>query len=200
LSSTHSDSKQAVSEGSVHLDALRGSAALLVFLGHTRALYFSSIVTSIPIVVNATSNDRQTTQANPSSSSPLLSGRGVKVATEAVLIFFVLSGYLVGGSVIRALQHQSWSWRDYLIRRLTRLWVPLIPGLLLCMVLDRTGYQLFGSGSIYHNPPGIDIVTSIDLMHRVGLPSLLGNLLFLQGIRVWYFGTDTALWSLANEF
>jgi peptidoglycan/LPS O-acetylase OafA/YrhL len=195
LSTTHATSTRPVSQGSVHLDALRGAAALLVFLNHTRALYFSSVLAKSATPSTAVA----TPIVTPGTPHPAAGG-GVKLASEAVVIFFVLSGYLVGGSVIRAVGKNSWSWKDYLVKRLTRLWVPLIPCLLVCMCLDRIGFHRHGLGSIYQNAPGLDLQTSTDLVHRIGIKSLLGNIFFLQGIRTQFLGTNASLWSLANEF
>lgn len=117
---------------------------------------------------------------------------------EAVMLFFVLSGFLVGGSVIRLRRRGAWHWGDYLVRRLSRLWVVMVPALLLTlgwdlfgMRLDPAGYHgayyamlLSGPGHVLHNAPR----------------TFFGNLLFLQGIRVAPFGSNGPLWSLANEF
>jgi len=191
-----------VSQGSVHMDALRGAASLLVFVNHTRALYFASPLA--PPESRRAEVEQAVTQTHEAAIGAAQTAaapkEGIKLASEAVVIFFVLSGYLVGGSVIKALQNNTWSWKDYTVKRLTRLWVPLFPCLLICLFLDRTGSRLFGEGSIYHNPAGIDLVTSVDLIHRLGLRVFLGNLFFFQGILVSYQGTNVSLWSLANEF
>jgi peptidoglycan/LPS O-acetylase OafA/YrhL len=124
----------------------------------------------------------------------------IKIAGEAVIIFFVLSGYLVGGSVIRSLRRGSWSWSNYLVKRLTRLYVVLIPALAIGLGLDCLGSHVFGAGSVYTSPPGIGIVTTFNLMVRLRWTVFAGNLLFLEGIRVPIAGTNVSLWSLANEF
>lgn len=202
----HARAPRPVTKGSVHLDALRGGAALLVFMNHTRALYFSSIIdqptpgATVSIGIDPVAHPATATAKIPFVQADPLAGHGIKLASEAVVIFFVLSGYLVGGSTLRAMRLRNWSWKNYLIKRMTRLWVPLIPCLLLCVFLDRTGYRFFGEASIYHNPPGIGLVTATDLVHRLGVTTVLGNIFFLQNIRVWYLGTDVSLWSLANEF
>jgi peptidoglycan/LPS O-acetylase OafA/YrhL len=53
-----------------------------------------------------------------------------------VIVFFVLSGYLVGGSVLRSVAVNHWSWRVYLLNRLTRLYAVLIPALVFGGLLD----------------------------------------------------------------
>ena len=60
---------------------------------------------------------------------------------QAVLVFFVLSGYFVGGSVVDGFQRRRFSWTGYGIARLSRLWTVLLPALLLTLVLDTLGTQ-----------------------------------------------------------
>lgn len=189
--STRLNSVRQSTQGSVHLDALRGAAALLVFINHTRALYFPG--------THETQTTSAVTTSGTSQIMPEQFGE-IKIAGEAVIIFFVLSGYLVGGSVIRSLRRGSWSWSNYLVKRLTRLYVVLIPALAIGLGLDCLGSHVFGAGSVYTSPPGIGIVTTFNLMVRLRWTVFAGNLLFLEGIRVPIAGTNVSLWSLANEF
>jgi peptidoglycan/LPS O-acetylase OafA/YrhL len=176
------------SQGSVHLDALRGAAAVIVLLSHSRALYFSSFVAP----------PGRTLQTHHPATADV---RGhVPLATEAVVIFFVLSGYLVGGSVLRTIRFSRWSWRPYLIKRLTRLLVVLVPAILLGVTLDHLGMRCFGASSVYGVPLGQDIVVATNLIEHLSARVVIGNLLFLQGILVPEAGTNVSLWSLANEF
>ena len=115
------------------------------------------------------------------------------------MVFFVLSGYLVGGGVITTLKKQTWSWPAYLMKRMTRLWVVLLPALLLGVALDCTGLHLFPSpDSIYSSPPDQDLIQSLE--NRLSLPVVVGNAVFLQTLVVKTAGTNESLWSLANEF
>ena len=119
---------------------------------------------------------------------------------EAVVVFFVLSGYFVGGSVLAAVISGRFSWSSYGITRMSRLWVVLVPALVLTMGLDGLGKALvphayggsfsgqFMSGPSPERPLASDAVT------------FLGNLCFLQTVRVPIYGTNSPLWSLANEF
>lgn len=167
----------------VHLDCLRGLAALLVVVEHLRAFLF------VPFV---------------QLKAPGILTKGFYFVTglghQAVMIFFVLSGYLVGGSVITALQTGKWSWREYLLRRMTRLWVVLIPALLLTLLWDKLGYAHAPTGyegayrEIYNSGPTQGGPADWSLA------SFCGNLFFLQTILVPCFGTNSPLWSLANEF
>jgi peptidoglycan/LPS O-acetylase OafA/YrhL len=59
--------------------------------------------------------------------------------SHGVTIFFILSGLFIGYSVINQVQRKSFSWKSYLGRRLIRLWIVLIPALVLTAILDYFG-------------------------------------------------------------
>lgn len=61
-----------------------------------------------------------------------------------VIVFFVLSGYLVGGSVLRSMALDRWSWRGYLLNRMTRLYTVRVPALVLGAVLDLAAFTPSG--------------------------------------------------------
>jgi peptidoglycan/LPS O-acetylase OafA/YrhL len=175
---------------SAHLDAMRGIAAFCVLLFHWRLAFFVDYSQA----------------AHP---SPLLdvAYRLAGLSHQAVMTFFVLSGYLVGGSVLRAVKNDQWSWRDYLITRLTRLYIVLIPALILCTAFDWTGVHVLGQSAIYGshgNAGGI----ALDVHYSLRFPIFLGNLVFLQSLSLPVmgrftfstFGSDIPLWSLSYEF
>jgi peptidoglycan/LPS O-acetylase OafA/YrhL len=171
---------------SVHLDALRGLAAFAVMVSHWRGTYLVGFT--------------QVRGPNPLASTV---GRLMDLGPEWVIVFFVLSGYLVGGSVLRARREGRWSWTSYLIARLTRLYAVLIPALILGGTLDWIGMHLAPTEGVYSILAGPN-----SLHHTLTVPVFLGNLLFLQkialpgmyGDRLPCFGSNGALWSLTNEF
>jgi len=91
-----------------HLDLLRGVAALAVLLGHLHDCFFESF--------------RKSGSHNPFAAGLILLS---SFSHEAVIIFFVLSGYLIGTSVLKGAVGQRRSWNSYLIRRATGLYVVL---------------------------------------------------------------------------
>ncbi|SDN34930.1 Peptidoglycan/LPS O-acetylase OafA/YrhL, contains acyltransferase and SGNH-hydrolase domains [Paenibacillus sp. yr247] len=106
-----------------------------------------------------------------------------------VMVFFVLSGFFVSSSVLKMIDNDRWSWRIYLTNRLTRLWIVLIPALLLTVAWKYIQYHLFGMGD--------ESLITTDLRWT----TFLGNVFFLQGIRgVHLFGHNGPLWSLSFEF
>jgi len=179
------------SNSSVHLDAIRGIAALAVFFGHGRPLFLRSGFSNL---VRAPAH-----QAVSALHHGAIEAR-TTIGHEAVIIFFVLSGYFVGGSFLKSMREGYFTWSGYLVQRLTRLWVVLVPALLLGLAVDTLGMHLLGHDalSIYNGPVGSEVLPG--LVHRLTPACLLGNVFFLQDTFVSNFGTNVALWSLACEF
>src|ERR1700691_4713875 len=118
--------------------------------------------------------------------------------SEAVLVFFVLSGFLISSAILGRRASETWSWRDYAIDRASRLYVVLIPGLFFGLLWDKLGSSIFASTGIYSHP--LDNFAFAIVHTRMGIGTFLGNMFFLQTIVVPTFGSNGPLWSLANEF
>jgi peptidoglycan/LPS O-acetylase OafA/YrhL len=167
---------------------LRGVAAYLVLAGHLRAYIFQSF-SELEIAGS---------QAGALVKS-LYFATGL--GHQAVIIFFALSGFLVGGTMLDNILSKRFCWSRYLLRRLTRLWIVIIPALLLTLVFDYIGMKLTGGAGydgryfdLYAEGPSAPI--GVD--HSVS--TFLGNAVFLQTMYVATFGSNAPMWSLANEF
>ena len=166
---------------SIHFDLLRGLAALFVLLGHWRNIFFVDFpqlaayrsVLAIPYLLSA-------------------------VGHQSVVVFFVLSGYFIGGTVFRTIERNQWEWRSYLMRRIVRLWTVLFPALLLCLFWDRLGIHLGHAPALYGGRVSNHLL--LDVTQLLAPHIFFGNLFFLQGILTPVFGSNGALWSLAYEF
>lgn len=117
---------------------------------------------------------------------------------EAVMIFFILSGYLVGGEVIRELQRGRFSWRHYLFRRATRLYPVYLGVLLVGGMMDHAGLRLLPDTGLYTHAVDSPMIY-YDASARLGWSTLLGNLVFCQELLVPSYGSNVPLWSLTNE-
>jgi peptidoglycan/LPS O-acetylase OafA/YrhL len=107
-------------------------------------------------------------------------------AHQAVMVFFLISGWLVGGSLLNKMG-QPRALRSYAIDRATRLWTVLVPTL--CLMI---GIGLI-TGAATPEPAGFDAPVEFSA------GAFVGNLLGLQTIVVDRFGGNYPLWSLANE-
>jgi len=161
-------------------DLTRFIAALLVVLGHGMSRFFPPF---------SWESDPSITEL---SFRILLTGYG----SQAVTVFFILSGYFIGMSVIKQTESNRFSYKPYILKRVIRLWIVLIPGLLLTLVLDSIGTSFFTSDVMYSSGNIVGSIQSSDLT----LLNWLANALFMQTILVGPFGTNGALWSISYEF
>jgi peptidoglycan/LPS O-acetylase OafA/YrhL len=116
----------------------------------------------------------------------------------AVVVFFCLSGYLVGGEVVREFLAGKFQWRKYIVKRVARIYPVYLLALLLTLVLDSIGVRYFNQTGIYSGRI-VGPILQTDFAARLTPGIGLGNVAFLQGILVPPFGTNTPLWSLSYE-
>ena len=120
---------------------------------------------------------------------------------SAVVVFFVLSGFLVGGSVVTSLRKGHFSFTHYLVNRVSRLYVVLVPALLIGCALDGIGLRFFDTQRLYHMGwPHVLSTLLFSVDENLSWPILLANLCNLQTIATPALGSNGPLWSLANEF
>jgi peptidoglycan/LPS O-acetylase OafA/YrhL len=167
---------------SAHLDAARVLAAQIVLLGHIRVLFLVDYFDIAP---------------KPGFVTKLLYWI-CGLQHESVIVFFVLSGLLISRSVIHSWETGTWLWRDYLTDRLVRLYVVLIPGLLIGLLWDGLGYGLPSSHWLYAEP--LARFEDVTIASQLTLRAFIANLTFQQTILHSAFGSNLPLWSLACEF
>lgn len=142
------------------LDLLRFLAALIVVLAHARGASFLEY----GALAEASQNLAVT-----------LFFALTRIANEAVILFFVLSGFLVGGQAMKRIAQGSFRPVDYAIDRFVRIMLPLLPALALTAIIQWV------------------------IGKDVSLVELMGNILSVQGIAVEPFGHNIPLWSLSYE-
>ena len=110
---------------------------------------------------------------------------------QAVVGFFAVSGYLVGGATLAMLRERRPGLQDYFIHRVTRIYIVVVPALLLTAALDAIGRAYFDGSGVYERP---------EFRDNYGLVTFLGSLLSLQKIYFELYGSNGAMWSLSCEF
>lgn len=142
------------------LDALRALAALTVFIAHLRGF-------SLPAFGSLPETERTRLVA--------LFYIVTRPGHAAVLIFFVLSGFLVGGQVIGHVRQARFSFRRYFIDRASRIYIPLVPSIIFSALI---GWYL----GLAQSPGEV-------AAHLVGL----------NGVIFETMSANRPLWSLAYE-
>jgi peptidoglycan/LPS O-acetylase OafA/YrhL len=142
------------------LDLLRFASALLVVICHYRGNFF--------IEYGLLSNDDK----NIFTQIFYFIGR---LGNESVVVFFVLSGFLVGGKALqRILNNEKIDVKSFFIDRFTRIMLPLLAALFFMVVI------------------------TIIVGDPIPFKDILGSLFSLQGIFTGS-GGNASLWSLAYE-
>lgn len=154
---------------SMLISLLRGLAALQVAAAHLRALVYPGFGTV---------------------EKPSVLFQGLAFSTGfaylAVIVFFVLSGWLVGGSFLNKLDSDR-AFQHYAIDRLSRLWVVMVPTFLVVLLAGAAVGAL-------------DLAqVSFSTTEPYSVTAFIGNMIGLQTILVPTFGGNFPLWSLANE-
>ncbi|MGY3211659.1 acyltransferase family protein [Mucilaginibacter sp. HD30] len=133
-----------------NLEGLRGICALVVFIAHFFGFSFFGIEknTVVDIIIHT------------------------QFAQVAVLIFFIISGYVMGINHIYT-PFNVQNVKTYLMKRIVRLYPIYVVALLICVV--------FGYRSLYAT-------------------QVIGHVFFLQEVLVETLSSNTPLWSLSFEF
>jgi peptidoglycan/LPS O-acetylase OafA/YrhL len=102
-----------------------------------------------------------------------------RTAHEAVIVFFVLSGFVVGGDVLARVREGRFQIYDYSIDRSTRILIPLIPACLFAAVVTffLTG-ELPPAGQLFANMVGLNEVITESLAANAVLWSLAYEIWF----------------------
>jgi peptidoglycan/LPS O-acetylase OafA/YrhL len=162
-----------------YMDAMRFFAAMAVVLGHARALVW------VP-----------PGHGDPMALWSWTFTQFASIGHQAVMVFFVLSGFWISHSTTRQLNGERF-WPEFLTDRLSRLLVVVVPGLAFGVLLDLLGASVF-RGVAYWG--GLGLLSLADGVYdRLAPQVLVGNVLFLQGFAVRTAGTNGALWSVGFE-
>ncbi|NNU43675.1 acyltransferase family protein [Ramlibacter montanisoli] len=121
---------------------------------------------------------------------------------EAVTVFFVLSGLLVGGAGLARVQAGKFDPTGYALDRLTRLYLPFLPALLLGYAMDVVGSSLLHQVGFWdHSHPMIaQKVTAPPFASGLSPETLFGNILMVQHYLVAPAGSNQPLWTISGEF
>jgi peptidoglycan/LPS O-acetylase OafA/YrhL len=161
------------------LDLVRFGAALLVVFGHVRGLLLVGI-------------DRVENPTIPIKLFYLITG----AQHEAVVIFFVVSGFLVGGPAFRLIKEGSFDYTTYFTNRFSRIFIVYYPALLLVAILSAVGGAAFSATRFYAErplfPTGLHSAWTVD--------QIPCHLLSVQGVMCEAWGQNLVFWTLGYEW
>ena len=109
---------------------------------------------------------------------------------QAVLVFFVMSGFLIGGDLLRRLDRTDPFLKQYMIDRFSRIYIVMVPALAYGFVINSIGRRIFPNSGIYDGAFFQGVFNPINILWTL-----------LQQQHIWapQAGTNGPLWSLACE-
>ena len=116
----------------------------------------------------------------------------------AVCVFFVLSGYLIGGSVLQAREH--FDFRRYCIARFARIYVVLVPALALTALLDGIAFVFLTHSPVYAGLWQGGVLGGTTIFSRYSAANILGSVFSLEPVFGEPMGSAGILWSLGYEW
>jgi peptidoglycan/LPS O-acetylase OafA/YrhL len=120
---------------------------------------------------------------------------------EAVMVFFVISGFLVGGLTLKKWQASGPSLAPYFIDRTARIYTVLIPALACGLLLDWIGLHHANQSELYTNSAQYNTNSlTTQICASMDVTTILGNVFMLQGILTEHLGSNGPLWSLSYEW
>lgn len=114
-----------------------------------------------------------------------------KHSHAAVMVFFVLSGFVVAYATGKKSESGTYSFREYFLDRWSRIYSVLLMAIAFTIVIDFVGRSM---SPAYHDP---DFIPQSGFVLR-----LFVNIFALQGIQGHriQLGSNPALWSIGYEF
>jgi peptidoglycan/LPS O-acetylase OafA/YrhL len=161
------------------LDFLRATAALLVLFAHTRGAYlhYTDVLAQPGLFLKLF------------YSITALGG-------QAVVIFFVLSGFLIGGSLADSMQRGSFDLVRYLVARFVRIYIVYLPALVITEAVFLFGSLLLSDPGAGHFRP----LFSLQQMDFGGVSQAICHIAGLQGFSCRPWNQNPPLWSLGYEW
>jgi peptidoglycan/LPS O-acetylase OafA/YrhL len=173
------------------LDGLRGIAAALVMIGHVRWLLWEGFSEGYA---------KHPGQYSVVEKILVYFLSLFRFGHQAVLFFFVLSGFVIHLKYSKRLKlkdSRQFDYKDYFSRRIKRIYPPFLFVVLVTYVLDTWGSHL--GFSIYNGKTPNDLINH-NVTNNHSLVNLLGNLIFINSSQVGIWGTNSPLWSLKYEW
>tara|TARA_Y100001935_G_C17302930_1_gene510444 strand:- start:1533 stop:2723 length:1191 start_codon:yes stop_codon:yes gene_type:complete len=169
------------------LDLSRWAAAAIVFISHLRNPLFLSYGNIDPDEINIFIQIWY-----------FITGW----AGEGVIIFFVLSGLLVGASGYEKIRIGKFSTGNYLIDRVSRLYVAIIPALILSYTFDYFGSTFLSNVGFWdHSHPMInEKIDSAPFESKLNFENFTANFFMLQHFFFDTLGSNSPLWTISAEF
>ncbi|MBY0436485.1 MAG: acyltransferase [Cyclobacteriaceae bacterium] len=176
----------------IFLDGLRGLAALMVLIGHAKWLLQEGYSEGYLLHPN---------QYGLIDKLGLYFFRLFRFGHEAVMFFFVLSGFVIHLSYAQKIRDGkplgTIDYINYYKKRISRIYPPYLVALVLTFFLDSIGANIFPLLYL-HSTMYPSINQAVSFFHDLRI--LIGNFFLVLEPTVVNFGSNSVTWSLKYEW
>ncbi|GFE51047.1 acyltransferase [Roseobacter cerasinus] len=117
-----------------------------------------------------------------------------------VIIFFILSGFLIAATSTQKADLGRYNFRDYLLDRAFRIFTPYVPALFAVLILDGLTMR-FSTASTYAEYFTVqDFAASLFMLQQFPPGILLDQVFGLEAAKLSTFGSARPFWTVANEW
>jgi peptidoglycan/LPS O-acetylase OafA/YrhL len=122
------------------------------------------------------------------------------LASYCVVLFFILSGFLISGSLLAKINsNNTYSFRSYFLDRFFRIYPPFVASLIFVFVLDLLGFYITGQ-SFSMSQYIFNFCINIFQLQEFPLAIFLNERYMIEFFRFHYFGTNLPLWTIGIEW
>jgi peptidoglycan/LPS O-acetylase OafA/YrhL len=165
-----------------YFDAVRGLSAQMVVVGHSLNLFLPAAF-----------------MAQRSNGTYRATSGIFYMQNLGVLLFFVLSGFLVSRSALTKMASPGYTFGEYFLERFARIFVPFVPAVLLVALVDRVVLQ--GRPNPFTTVPldAWTTVTNVTMLYNNPVMRKVADLTGLP-LGTGPIGTADPFWSVVIEF
>ena len=128
--------------------------------------------------------------------------REVFVGSFGVVVFFILSGFLISMSAARDAERNVFTFKGYLIGRFSRIFTLYVPVLFLVLLCDHF-VSVYGGGALEkvdEQRSLINFLGSILMLQQNPISEILSQVLGLGFFEIKPYGSARPIWSVAVEW
>lgn len=127
-------------------------------------------------------------------------GQTLGVGDLGVIVFFILSGFLISYSAIKKKEKNNYQFIDYVSDRLFRIYVPYIPALILVFMIDFYVINNVRNSEYLEYFNLKNFIASIFMIQQHPLGIVSDQLLGMSSLKLSTFGSARPWWTVANEW
>lgn len=126
--------------------------------------------------------------------------RTLGIGDLGVVVFFVLSGFLIGYTTLKRFNRDDYDLRRYLADRFSRIFVPYLPALVLILFIDSAVFAWTDTRTYIEHYTLQDFVASLLMLQQHPAGLFFDEILGASSLKLSTFSSARPLWTVAVEW